>query len=74
MLRAQRRGMPCAQCLKAGKGQDQRRVVPRVKSDAELVAVLAFKLVLSTATSRVCDSLFEPRPVLVHQELLADRI
>eukprot|EP00964_Phaeocystis_antarctica_P009110 scaffold4936_cov73-Phaeocystis_antarctica.AAC.5 len=44
-----------------------------MKLDAELVAV-AFKLVLNTASFRVSDSLLEPRPVLVHQEALANGI
>eukprot|EP00964_Phaeocystis_antarctica_P039986 scaffold22842_cov65-Phaeocystis_antarctica.AAC.5 len=60
MLRAQRTRMPCAQCLEACKRQDQRRVVPRVKCDAELAAV-GFELVLGTAASRVRDGLLEPR-------------
>eukprot|EP00964_Phaeocystis_antarctica_P103962 scaffold69169_cov66-Phaeocystis_antarctica.AAC.5 len=63
MLIAQGRGMPCAQCLEVDQWQDQRRVVPRVKFVAELVTV-AFKLVLETASFRVCDYLLVPRPIL----------
>ena len=44
-----------------------------MKYDTELRAI-TLELMQSTATNRVRDRLVVPRPVLVHQEPLADRI